>query len=256
VTVPAAILGLAEDANTYTPLGRGQERIARDEYVLWMMPGLGEAHGAVAQRLRLRPERVEPVVAEVREIVRSRDKVELSWEVGSSAQPSDLVDRLLALGMRLDDDPHLVAVVCTSPPERGPDAVEVRRVEGFEDFATALRIAHTAFGGTVDDAPETQYGLWRGDPSQSRYLALAEGRAIASASATFTAHGAVLNAGATLPEARGRGAYRALVRARWDDAVARGTPALITQAGRMSLPILERLGFLEVARITVLIDRL
>jgi len=139
VTVPAAVLGLAEDANTYTPLGRGQERIARDEYVLWMMPGLGEAHGAVAQRLRLRPERVEPVVAELREIVRSRDRIALSWEIGSSAKPSDLVERLLALGMRLDDDPHLVAVVCTSPPEPGPNAVEVRRVEGFEDFATALR---------------------------------------------------------------------------------------------------------------------
>ena len=256
MTVSAAILGLAEDADTYTPLGRGQERIARDEYVLWMMPGLGEAHGAVAQRLRLRPERVEPVVAEVREIVRSRDRIALSWEIGSSAKPSHLVERLLALGMRLDDDPHLVAVVCTSPPEPGPNAVEVRRVEGFEDFATALRIAHTAFGGTVDDDPKSQYGLWRGDASQSRYIALVEGRAIASASATFTPHGVVLNAGATLPEARGLGAYRALVRARWDDAVGRGTPALITQAGRMSVPILERLGFFEVARITVLIDTL
>jgi len=37
---------------------------------------------------------------------------------------------------------------------------------------------------------------------------------------------------------------------------AAGTPALITQAGRMSVPILERLGFFEVARITVLIDTL
>ena len=34
----------------------------------------------------------------------------------------------------------------------------------------------------------------------------------------------------TLPDARGRGAYRALVRARWDDAVRRGTPALVVHA--------------------------
>ena len=54
--------------------------------------------------------------------------------------------------------------------------------------------------------------------------------------------------------ARGRGAYRALVRARWDDAVAAGTPVLITQAGRMSLPILERLGFRAVCEIQVLLD--
>ncbi|HEX5261329.1 MAG TPA: GNAT family N-acetyltransferase [Gaiellales bacterium] len=256
MSLPPAILGLAEDANTHTPLGPGQERIERDEFVLWMMPGLGDAHGVVAQRLRLRPERVERVVAEIRDLVRARGKVELSWEVGSSATPPDLVERLLALGMRLDDDPHLVAVVCSSAPAPAPEVVEVRRVESREEFETGLRIAYTAFGGTIDADVGEQYRAWRGDRSQARYLALVEGRPVGSASATFTPHGAVLNAGATLPDARGLGAYRALVRARWDDAAARGTPALITQAGRMSLPILERLGFREVARITVLVDRL
>jgi GNAT superfamily N-acetyltransferase len=256
VTVSAAILGLAEDANTHTPLGPGQERIERDEFVLWMMPGSGGAHGVVAQRLRLRPERVEPVVAEIRDIVRARGRVELSWEVGSSATPRDLVERLLALGMQLDDDPHLVGVVCSSAPAPGPEVVEVRRVESREEFETGLRIAHTAFGGTIEADVGEHYRGWRADRSQARYLALVDGRAVGSASATFTPHGAVLNAGATLPDARGLGAYRALVRARWDDAAARGTPALITQAGRMSLPILERLGFREVARITVLVDRL
>lgn len=158
--------------------------------------------------------------------------------------------------MRLDDDPHLVAVVCSSAPAPGQEVVEVRRVESREEFETGLRIAHTAFGGTIDADVAEQYRGWRADGSQARYLAFVDGRPVGSASATFTPHGAVLNAGATLPDARGLGAYRALVRARWDDAAARGTPALITQAGRMSLPILERLGFREVARITVLVDRL
>ena len=58
-----------------------------------------------------------------------------------------------------------------------------------------------------------------------------------------------------LPEARGRGAYRALVAARWRDAVARRTPLLVTQAGRMSRPILARLGFREVCEIRILVDR-
>jgi hypothetical protein len=57
-------------------------------------------------------------------------------------------------------------------------------------------------------------------------------------------HGGVaLMGGTVLPEARGRGVYRALVRARWNYAVARGTPLLVTQAGPMSAPILGRLGF-------------
>ncbi|MGH3102662.1 MAG: GNAT family N-acetyltransferase, partial [Gaiellaceae bacterium] len=58
-----------------------------------------------------------------------------------------------------------------------------------------------------------------------------------------------------LPNARGRGAYRALVAARWAAAVARGTPALITQAGAMSRPILNRLGFRELAEIRIFLDR-
>src|SRR5206468_8394543 len=41
---------------------------------------------------------------------------------------------------------------------------------------------------------------------------------------------------------------RALVKARWDDAVARGTPLLVTHAGALSRPILGRLGFSRSGR--------
>jgi predicted GNAT superfamily acetyltransferase len=62
--------------------------------------------------------------------------------------------------------------------------------------------------------------------------------------------------GSVLAGARGRGAYRALVRARWDDAVARGTPALVTEAmPGTSYPILKRLGFVDVGVLRRLEDR-
>ena len=93
------------------------------------------------------------------------------------------------------------------------------------------------------------------DPNNVVYLAYLDGKPVARASGAFSEHGVTLFGGATLPEARGRGAYRALVAARWEDAVRRGTPALITQAGAMSQPILGRLGFREVCRIRILIDR-
>jgi predicted N-acetyltransferase YhbS len=64
----------------------------------------------------------------------------------------------------------------------------------------------------------------------------------------------MLIAGGVLEQARGRGVYRALVRTRWDDAVAAGTPALVTQAGALSRPILERLGFEPVAELEILVD--
>ena len=40
----------------------------------------------------------------------------------------------------------------------------------------------------------------------------------------------------------------------WDDAVALGTPALITQGGSMSLPILEKMGFERVGEVHMLLD--
>ena len=56
-----------------------------------------------------------------------------------------------------------------------------------------------------------------------------------------------------LPATRGRGCYRALVRARWDAAVELGTPGLAVQAQYgTSFPILRRLGFVEVATVHTL----
>ena len=62
--------------------------------------------------------------------------------------------------------------------------------------------------------------------------------------------------GATLPEFRGRGAYRALIAERWRVAArdAPTRPALVTQAGAMSRPILAALGFIAVGRVEFLVD--
>jgi GNAT superfamily N-acetyltransferase len=87
------------------------------------------------------------------------------------------------------------------------------------------------------------------------YVCSVEGKPVASATAVFADAAVLLLGGAVLPEARGRGCYRALVQARWEDAAARGTPALVVQAGEMSQPILERLGFQQVATMRVLFDR-
>ena len=66
--------------------------------------------------------------------------------------------------------------------------------------------------------------------------------------------GVFLTGGVTIPEARGRGAYRALVRARWDEAVRRGTPALVVHAEDASRRVLERIGFQHVCQIVELVS--
>jgi hypothetical protein len=46
-----------------------------------------------------------------------------------------------------------------------------------------------------------------------------------------------------------------LVGAAWDEAVRRGTRALVTHGGTMAAPMLERLGFRSLGRVRHLIDR-
>ena len=80
---------------------------------------------------------------------------------------------------------------------------------------------------------------------------------IATGRVTFTPWGLFLGGGGTLPRARARGAFSALIPAAWREAVRRGTPALVTWARRdTSEPILARLGFEEVATIRQLRDDL
>lgn len=211
----------------------------------------------VAQRLRLEPDEVDATVAEVRGLLRKRGRAACTWEVGSSATPADLLERLRAHGCVDDRDPHVIGMVLTEPPPAPAESIEARPVRDFAEFRAAQHVAEEAFGGTVemDDAlvraryeEQVETGGW------TTFVALVDGEIVASATSTDVDGAVTLNGGAVAPRARGRGAYRALVTARWDDAVARGMPALVTQAGAMSRPILERLGFRAVCEIWILLD--
>ena len=128
------LVELAENANTYTPLGAGDVRVVNDRYVIWM--GRGDEPGwNVAQRFRLRADEVEVVRAELHEILRKRGRTGLTWEVGTHATPGDLTERLLALGL-VDDQPTPLAVgmVLTEPPAAPPPDVEVRRPQTPEEW--------------------------------------------------------------------------------------------------------------------------
>lgn len=248
---------LAENANTYTQLGRGNERLMDPRFVVAFSPGSGP-HSSVVQRLRIGDTAVEETVTEIRSLVADRGRTVCAWEVADSATPSDLVDRLLALGCNPDpSEPLAIGMVLTESPGEVP-GVTARQVESLAEFEDAVRIAHEAFGSSEAVIEESLANAATAFESEGHgwrtYLAFVDGQPVARATAGFTEHGVLLFGGATREDARGHGAYRALVRARWDDAVAAGTPALVTHAGAMSLPILERLGFRAVSRIHILLD--
>jgi GNAT superfamily N-acetyltransferase len=158
-----------------------------------------------------------------------------------------LVERLLERGLVEDEDPLRVGMALDSQPS-GLSDVEVRRAQTVDDRRLAARIASAVFAGPYVEPPPP-------DPGTVTYLAYLDGAPVGRATGSFTDHGVTLFGAAVLPEARGRGAYRALVHARWRDAVARGTPLAVTDAGSRSRPILARLGFRELCTIRALIDR-
>ena len=136
-----------------------------------------------------------------------------------------------------------------------PAGVVARPVSSVDELRAAREVQRAAFGDPdpVDvDQAARDYLLEGVDGST--FVALIDGELVAAGYAAYTEWGLILFGGATLPSARGRGAYRALVAARAAEAATRGTPALVTHAGRMSRPILERLGFVPVARIDRLLD--
>jgi GNAT superfamily N-acetyltransferase len=153
-------------------------------------------------------------------------------------------------------------MVAVEPPPPGPPEVVARRVGNFEEFLSAQLVLSDAFG--VDERMRRRFHdragrLWpfaSVDKAGATFVALLDGEVVAFAVAQFGRTALFMGGGGTRPDRRGRGAYTALVRARWEAAVELGTPALTVGAGEMSRPILERLGFSTVGWTDCLLDDL
>jgi hypothetical protein len=243
---------VAEYPNSFGPLAGGDERIDTGRYTLCLGPG---STWNTVQRQRFPLEEVDDVLAEVRAELRSRGRTQTQWEVGSSAAPG-LVDALLERGLVPDRDPYAVALVLTREPPAIPPIFTARQVATLEELEAAAEVQWEAFDATPEEIDEARRLLperFR-DGTNLRHAVWLEGEIVCTGMSAPTERGLLLYGGATRPGARGRGAYRALIRTRWDDAVALGTPALITQGGSMSRPILERLGFERVGEVHMLLD--
>jgi len=237
--VEPSLAELAEDTHVHLLPQAGVEVVDRGDLVL-----VATGNSAMAVRIRLGD--VEEAVAWVRAEAARRAVRGLDWWVGWSATPSGLAERLLGLGLAPDpDEPTLAGMTCAAPPPAAP-GVEIRRIETIEDQLAAL---------------EVDWEVWRHDEAERRrraeterarfdpaghvhhFAAYADGRPVGFGRAVDMDAGVALLGGAVLPAYRNRGVYRALVRARWEHAAARGTPLLVVQAGHMSEPVLRGLGF-------------
>ena len=243
-TWPSAVREFAFCPDRYTRLSAEVERFDDDRVCVIQ----GTVWAAVSG-VRVAPDELEEVVEQVRALVPAEKHA--VWWLDPDAEPADLHDRLVALGFRdpADRVAELHAMACASEPATGAAEVDVRLVESFEDFLVAQQVSWRAFETPSerrqnDEQLRIEYEAARNAGVPATFLAFLDGRPAGTARSIYSDRGVFLIAGAVEEWARGRGVYRALVRARWEDAVARGTPLLVTEAmPDTSYPILTRLGF-------------
>lgn len=208
------------------------------------------------------PPDVAATVEAARSVARAHGKTIVAWWV--PPDQDHVAPALEAAGLENKDTPGFEAIenalaLVTPPLGDRADGVEVRITETWEDYLAAARVVEECFGmpTLTDDELRARYDDYRHPDNPGRgFVAAIDGRVVGTAYGGFGDAGVNLFGGATLPDARGRGVYRALVQARWNAAAARGTPALTVQAGRMSRPICQRLGFRFLAPVRVFVDEL
>ena len=252
---------VAEDADAYQGLAPSTERDVRPDLVLVHRPG-GESWCNVACRIRFETATADTSIATARDWFRERGVGSFRWLVGPSATPADIASRVVASGAVRDQaEPELTAMVLDREPPVVSGAA-VRPVVSYADFEQTERIREAVFGrpppASVDpgSARRARWAETQATPGYAAFIAELDGEAVAFGVMIATEVGPMLLAGGvTLPAARGRGAYRALVHARWEAAARAGVPVLVTQAQASSRPILERLGFRPTGIIQVLTDR-
>jgi len=254
---------LAEEMWFVIPPPPNANRVVTDSYVL-QAPESGSVPFTSAGRLRVDENGVDDLVAEVRARMAAHGRDFVTWWVSPGAEPAGLAEGLREHGAvpfaEPSAEPRYAAMVLRDEPGAAPAGVVVRQVQDLDEYRLAMAIDWESFGA----APELRETWAAGLPEHYEtrhlsgdavaYLAFVDGEPAASAFASFRREGTALSGASTAVARRGRGAYRALVRARYEDAVAVGAPGLVVQAGAMSRPILERCGFESLGDVELLFD--
>jgi GNAT superfamily N-acetyltransferase len=205
---------------------------------------LGDLDGAaldalIARQIRCFADRGEP----------------FEWKTYGHDDPADLADRLRRAGF-VADEPETVMIAPVAGIAAAPQlpaGVTIRTVDRLADLERIAALEETVWGREPNRLAPGLAAELETDPSGLAILVVeAAGEVVCAAWVRFppATDFATLWGGATHPDWRGRGIYRALVAHRSALAAARGRPYLQVDASADSRPILERLGFVAVTTTT------
>ena len=174
------------------------------------------------------------------------------WQAYAHDPPADLVERLAAHGFEPEGwEPVMVLDLEAAPAALlRPVMADVRRLTRPEDLEIVIQVEEQVWGGN--------FGWMRGRMGPhlalpgylSLYAAYVDGE---PASVGWTYFNPLsqfggLFGGSTLAGQRGRGLYTALLAVRVQEALRRELRFLLIEPSAMSLPIVTKHGFVELAR--------
>lgn len=136
-----------------------------------------------------------------------------------------------------------------------PDGIVVRRVTDEDEVRAMLAMQSEVFGDDPDEAQEHEVQLLhrlRTRDDMEMWVAEHDGRIVSAGrlEPVEDTEFAGIWGGATRPEYRGKGIYRALTAARARSAMGYGKRYINSDSTEFSRPILERSGFLKVSTTT------
>jgi hypothetical protein len=175
--------------------------------------------------------------------------VAAEWKLYGHDQPPELPELLAAAGFVAGEPETLMARDLSEGLPEGPtlSGVVVRRATDPTGARDAAAANEAAFG-SEGRKPLSWYVGLIDRPDEALFVAYAEDRPVASGRLELPPGRAFagLYGGGTAVEFRGRGVYRALVRARTALAFERGYRYATVDAQETSRPILERSGFVAI----------
>jgi GNAT superfamily N-acetyltransferase len=183
----------------------------------------------------------------------------VEWKYYDYDQPADLPARLLAAGFEPDDEEVMLVAETSAIDSRVvlPPGVRLVPVMDEAGVAALMRVHDLAFA----EHPSPELGDRLRQQLRSAQVAMVVAMAgdepVSAARIEFVADAdfAGLWGGGTVPAWRGKGIFRALVAYRAGLAAVRGYRYLQVDALPTSRPILQRLGFVPVARTTPYVFR-
>jgi GNAT superfamily N-acetyltransferase len=218
----------------------------------------------VTSRVRTTAAELDETIADVRGRLRELGFTGNVWHVGPSSRPEGLAGMLRERGFvpatRPPYESVMTCMVLVEPPTGTFDpAIEVRLVSNLDEYVQALRVAMASFNESEEDAAGWMAAaptLWASQDGKTRFthIAYLAGKPVGFGWAAGAPSGILLGGSGVLPEARGRGVYRAMLAARWAHSQEMGCGGVAIQAGAMSRPILERCGFQVLCQLEVFED--